>query len=269
MRNRKPLSTSALRNRHKSGKKNKGSPVVFKRQKSDSTVIRQHEIYLKIKQYPGLRKDFWKQKQWWDFAIEKERIVIKIVSKNYKVNNLKIETMKKLGWNVLFINYFDDSGESLESLVKQIEFALDKKNFIEVRSKELNKDLPASECWFQNRIQKEWFWSKMKFALNKPMFGKFIYDLFSEPFRLCIEIDGSVHDNIAQQQKDAFKNTYTRSKGFHIIRVQAYNDESYKDAVLLIEQIVNNSKSKTFKAETQSDFNNTIKELDKSGKLPF
>lgn len=265
---RKPLSTSKLRKRYKKGLLNKGSLDTFKRSKPDSLVIRQHELYQVLKQY-GVKKDFWKLKQWWDFAIETHRIVIKIIPRNYKKNNSLVNAMEGNGWKVLFVTFFDEDKESLSQLIKDVGFALSKPAWIEEKAKELNKELPRSEKWFREKIKDEWFYRKMGFEFNKPMFGRFIYDLFSTKYRLCIEVDGSAHDNPTQQQKDAFKTELTISKGFSIIRVQAYNDESYAAAIRLIEKLIENHGSKTYKTETQSNFNDTLNSLEKSGKLGF
>lgn len=243
-------------------------PGIFVRWKSDSLVLKQYELFPHIKKYRDLRKDFYKLRTWWDFASEKNKIVIKMISPNYKVNNSIVQSMKKLGWNVLFIN-FNNTEEDISKLCEQIEFILSKKDYIETRAGELNDNLPKSERWFKAKIKQEWFYRKMGFEFNKPMFGTFIYDLYSENYRLCIEVDGSIHGTPTQEQKDLFKTNDTISKGFHIIRVQAYNDESYNKAVLLIEQLLGNHKSKTYKVEKQQDFNDTIERIAKSGKLPF
>lgn len=238
--------------------------------KSDHFTHRQHGLYLELnKLFFGfnIQKDFKKTKQWWDLVIQKNKIAIKIMYPNSKPVNT--QALEKLGWRVLYVNFFDDAGISYTKLVGDIKFILTKPVFIQECAIELNKDLPKSEVWFLEKIKKEWFWKKMRFEQNVPLFGNYIYDMFSSKYRLCIEVDGSIHALPEQQTKDNLKNQVTISKGFHIIRVEAFNEKSYAACVLLIEQVIKNFKARKYKIEKQQEINNKIVELEKMGKLGF
>ena len=252
-------------------KKKKVSRKKYERKKSNHYTHRQHEIFLSMRktfkdENVNIIEDFKKARQWWDFAITKCKVAIKIKCSNTRFDPAPLES---LGWKVLTIDFSDTNQSSYNHLIKEIRFVLDKPEWVAERAKSLNDNLPASEEWFLKKIKQEWFWRKMKFEQNVPLFGNYIYDLFSKKYRLCIEVDGSMHDVPEQQVKDNLKNQVTVSKGFHLIRVKAFDQGSYDAAKLLIEQIIENFKSRRFKIEQQQEFNNKIIELNKSGKLGF
>jgi len=205
-------STSEIRRRAKAGTL-RGSQD-FVRIKKDSYVIRQNEIYQKLKHYEGISKDFFKARTWWDFSFHKQRLLIKIIPQTYKVNNATIKLLEAYGWKVLYVRYKDVDGTSFDKLIKDIDFHMSKGDFIKRVSADLNNNLSKSEIWFRDKIKLEPFYNQLDFEFNKPMFGRFIYDLFSAKYRLCVEVDGSVHDLEEVKQKDNIKNNLTISKGF-------------------------------------------------------
>lgn len=249
-------------------KKKKSKRTKYERKKTDHYTYRQHGIYLQLRELfaVGIDRDFKKCKQWWDFAIPEFKIAIKIKCSNTRYN---VEPLERMGWRVLFINFMDSQGTSMEHLIKEIKFVLDKPKFIEKCAERLNNNLPRSEEWLLDKISKEWFFKKLRFEHNVPMFGQYIYDLFSSKYRLCIEVDGKIHEEADQIEKDFKKDQGTISRGFHIIRIKAFDNMSYNSAVLLIEQVIKNFKAKKFKVEQQKEFNEKIIELNKSGKLGF
>ena len=41
-----------------------------------------------------------------------------------------------------------------------------------------------------------------------------------KPKKICIEIDGSIHDTLEQKKKDSQKDSYLNSRGFKVIRIK-------------------------------------------------
>lgn len=133
-------------------------------------------------------------------------------------------------------------GADSTSAMKGILFELGRPEFLETKAEELNNNLPKSEKWFLNKIEKEPIFSKFEFDQNVPLFNKFIYDLFSKKYRVAIEIDGSWHDKPEQKQRDLEKDRAILIKNFIIIRVKAYSQESYNDCVQFLNEIISNPK---------------------------
>ena len=262
-------ATPKLSKRQKNNNRKKKTIKYNTRTKANAYTYKQHGIFLELqKELPMVHiwEDFKKAKQWWDFAFPAIKVAVKIVGPNTKYNS---EYLERLGWRIFTLNYTDNDKKSFNALVKDIKFVLSKSDWLKDRAKDLNDHLPKSEEWLMSKIQKEFFYRKCNFRQNVPMFGRYIYDLFSEKYRICIEVDGSVHNTEEQQTKDYRKNQETITKGFHIIRIKAFDDASYDSAILLIKQVIANYKSKTFRSEKQKEINDTIIRLEQTGKLPF
>lgn len=238
-----------------------------KRFKDDGFVMVQYKLHSILEELE-FKKDLWKYNEWWDLYHNTKRIVIKIVKDNETIDAINI--MKYYGWEVLTIT-FDEvkSDQGIKKLMGMVKTYLKRDNFVEGRAKELNRDVPKSEVWFRSKIEQEPFFKDMRFEYNKPMFGRYIFDAFSKKYRLCIEVDGSIHDTDTQIVKDDRKDNVTRVKGFHIVRIKAFDDKSYNEAIGLIQHVVKNKRSRNFKLEIQEDINSKIQELEKKGKLGF
>lgn len=249
----------------KKPKKNK-RPKKRVRNKSDFFVVRQIEVqnYLKYK-ITGLKRDYFKARTWFDFADVKHKVVVSIVGRKGPNQEIK-KKMEILGWKILYIKFTDPNNESIKKFIVDLNFIRGKEKFIEKRADELNSNLNKSEQWFIDKISMEWFYKRMGFRFNVPMFGSFIYDLYSAKYRLCIEVDGSIHDLERIKIKDELKNKATRNKGFNIIRVKAYDEESYKESIELINMLLKNRK---LKLEKQQVFREEIAKIDFKKKMPF
>lgn len=161
-----------------------------------------------------------------------------------------------------------------------------KKEKKELRLKEyadqLNKYLPKSEIWFNDMFVSNWFYKYMQFKTNTPFQG-FIPDLISIKFKLVIEIDGSIHEKEEQKIKDFKKDTKYKKTGYQVIRVIAYNHESYSKCISLINDLLNShginevtvksiteiQKTTSKKALEQEEFKKAINSIDLNKKLPF
>lgn len=93
----------------------------------------------------------------------------------------------------------------------------------------LNKNCPKSEQWFMS-LYKAHFVSKLD-EFNKPFRSKYIPDVSNLVHKYIIEIDGSIHETPEQIEKDRIKDLYYKEHGFVVIRVQAYNNISYIEAI--------------------------------------
>ena len=105
---------------------------------------------------------------------------------------------------------------------------------IETFAKGLNEKVPASEVWFRKKIETEWFFHVLGLEYNR-VFKRYIYDAYSPKYQLAIEVDGSYHELPDQKKKDAVKDRFTAQQGIKIIRIDAYNELSYKSCINEIE----------------------------------
>jgi very-short-patch-repair endonuclease len=117
-----------------------------------------------------------------------------------------------------------------------------KKSLLEFASK-LARNLPKSEKWFFEAFKKSGFprlnsnnQRRVK-ALrigksNKVFQNKYIPDLVNHKLKYIIEIDGSVHQLEEVKRKDERKTRYYMKRGYTVIRIQAYDEESlYKGLI--------------------------------------
>ncbi len=100
---------------------------------------------------------------------------------------------------------------------------LNKREFLKLKAKELNNNLPKSEVWFWEQ------WDKLgmlcdKERRNKPFAG-FIPDVICRDYRYIIEIDGSYHDRPDQIKRDEEKNKVFNSFGYRVFRLKPYNEK--------------------------------------------
>lgn len=115
-------------------------------------------------------------------------------------------------------------------------FRKSKAKWLAVRAKELETRLPKSEQWFRSLYEKEdikrLFKSKVhQDQYNKPFKWNYIPDLINLGYRYVVEIDGSIHDQPDIQIKDIKKNYYFHKRNYVMIRIKAYDEESYKAGI--------------------------------------
>ena len=66
-------------------------------------------------------------------------------------------------------------------------------------------------------------------------FGPYVLDFYCPSIRLCIELDGSVHDSAEQQQKDEERTEFLRQNRIHVLRLR--NEEVEEDVEGALEKI--------------------------------
>lgn len=145
----------------------------------------------------------------------------KVVNKN-EYNPKKIKRRKKR------------VSKSLRKKLKANNFrTLKKQKLLEKYAKELETYLPKSEIWFRDKYRNENIarthkGKRFKDEYNKPYSATYIPDIINEGYKYIIEIDGSVHDRPDIQLNDLKKDHFFIKRGFLVIRIKAYDEESYK-----------------------------------------
>jgi very-short-patch-repair endonuclease len=81
-------------------------------------------------------------------------------------------------------------------------------------------------------------WARLKVRLpGKPIFrrqeaiGPYIVDFYCSKARLVVEVDGGIHGEETNFQKDALRDNWLRTEGFHIYRIPAGDIFSAPDKV--------------------------------------
>lgn len=102
----------------------------------------------------------------------------------------------------------------------------------------LNKNVPASEVWFR-QLYKDHF-SSHKLTIYKDQYnyviGAYIVDMINIGYKYIVEIDGRSHEGEIPQWKDKVRDINLSKKGYTVIRIKAYDLESYK---LALDKILN------------------------------
>lgn len=166
---------------------------------------------------------------------EKHKIVVSLLNRLPDADPVFVSMLKKKSYSHFTFNIHS---EDVKDLISEIDEKV--KNFeqwLDHRADELNDMVIKSEKWFKDKLVKESFYDLLGVEYNKP-FKKFIYDLYSKKYSIAIEVDGSVHDTPEQRAKDMDKDRLTGAYGLHIVRVKAFDEESYKRAVTKIFGII-------------------------------
>lgn len=106
---------------------------------------------------------------------------------------------------------------------RRIERAL----FLSEKARNLNENPPKSEVWFWSLYED---YASEKDERNSPFLGK-IPDILNKKFKYILEIDGSFHESEEQKQKDRLKDKLFSQNGYVVIRVEAFNLESFNQAL--------------------------------------
>ncbi len=106
-------------------------------------------------------------------------------------------------------------------------------------AEKLREKMPASEVWFLELFKNEGIGIYLN---NNIVIGYYIADYVYK--NLIIEIDDPTHDNPEQKLKDCKKDDYYTSKGYKVIRVKAWDQTSYNNAIKQIKSYLNNEYKK-------------------------
>jgi very-short-patch-repair endonuclease len=99
--------------------------------------------------------------------------------------------------------------------------AVRSRSVIRERSRELRREQTEAERELWNGIRG---WGIAKFRRQHPL-DRFILDFYCPSARLCIEVDGSVHDG--KEDRDAARSEVLEARGIAVIRFT--NDEVLHD----------------------------------------
>lgn len=94
-------------------------------------------------------------------------------------------------------------------------------------AKQIEKHTPKSELWFRE-LYKPYHHRDDEY---NQLFGGFIPDVINKFYKYIIEIDGSIHLTEKQKAKDRKKDKRFRDLGYKVIRIEAYNSESFQKAM--------------------------------------
>ena len=101
----------------------------------------------------------------------------------------------------------------------------------------LRKNKPKSEIWFMNKLKEVCFPNVLPIGKSNQVFNnRYIPDILNHKLKFIVEIDGSVHNLESVKEKDSKKNTYYMRRHYQVIRVRAYDDESFFKATLRLAQ---------------------------------
>jgi|694.fasta_scaffold00313_2 very-short-patch-repair endonuclease len=98
----------------------------------------------------------------------------------------------------------------------------------------LNDNLPKSEHWFDELFKSH---SLYPLFLKNQIIDKYIVDVLYIDKKIVIEIDGSYHDQEHQIAKDFIKDMKLKKKGYTVIRVKAYDIDSYNNCITILESL--------------------------------
>jgi very-short-patch-repair endonuclease len=71
----------------------------------------------------------------------------------------------------------------------------------------------------------------LRFRRQHPV-GAYVVDFYAASTRLCVEVDGEVHDRSDRPARDAERDHFMRSNGYRLCRVSAHDVLGDLDAVI-------------------------------------
>lgn len=101
----------------------------------------------------------------------------------------------------------------------------------------LNKNLPKSEQWFQSLFKQTDLYHNFYIHFNYAK-GKYIFDVYHIQHKYAIEVDGSYHDTNAAIIRDWYKDQFAIKHGIKLIRIKAYNLDSYNKGIEEIREYI-------------------------------
>jgi very-short-patch-repair endonuclease len=100
---------------------------------------------------------------------------------------------------------------------------------LEARARVLRHSPTRAEDFLWNGLRG---WKLAKFRRQHPV-DRFILDFYCASAKLCIEVDGGIHDE--QQERDAARTEYLSARGIRVIRFT--NDEVLGDMRSVLRRI--------------------------------
>ena len=97
-------------------------------------------------------------------------------------------------------------------------------------AKNIEKNVPKSELWFRE-IYKPYHHFQDQYNI---VFASYVPDVINKYYKYIIEIDGSIHELDSVKEKDIKKTKCYNSLGYTVIRIKAFNIESFEIAMQII-----------------------------------
>jgi very-short-patch-repair endonuclease len=111
---------------------------------------------------------------------------------------------------------------------------LQKNKFLRDAVKRLNESTPNSELWFKELY---WDFKHEDDQFNQLLYNAYIPDIHNVTFKYIIEIDGSIHNRADVAAKDKVKETKWKRSGYDVIRIVAYNFDSFIEGMTKLKLI--------------------------------
>ena len=102
-----------------------------------------------------------------------------------------------------------------------------------IKRKELRKHSTAAECVLWNAIKNKQVES-LRFRRQHSI-GPYIMDFYCPSIKLCIELDGGIHEQLAEHNRDDIRTQYINQQGITILRFT--NSTVYYNINSIIESI--------------------------------
>jgi very-short-patch-repair endonuclease len=97
---------------------------------------------------------------------------------------------------------------------------------VRLQARALRRQMTAAEAELWNGLRG---WGFAKFRRQHPV-DRFILDFYCPAARLCVELDGSVHD--AQADRDEARTAVLEARGIHVLRFRNHEVETDCRSVL-------------------------------------
>lgn len=132
-----------------------------------------------------------------------------------------------------------------------------KLEIVENFAKELRKNIPKSEKWFLKELDK--IGLELPDMQHNELFGLYIPDFMIKDLKVIIEVDGYVHNKSEVKKRDAEKDEFYKNNGYEIIRVKAYDEDSFKQCLVRLLDAIERRKKVKLKRNTKENKFRTVR----------
>ncbi|WP_099240078.1 endonuclease domain-containing protein [Synechococcus sp. BDU 130192] len=97
------------------------------------------------------------------------------------------------------------------------------------RARQLRKTMTKGEIILWQHLRKKQILG-VSFLRQRPI-DQFIVDFYCKDWMLAIEIDGSSHDSLAAQERDAYRQAKLEALGVSFLRFSEYDAQNHPEAI--------------------------------------
>ncbi|ANV85719.1 DNA methylase [Picosynechococcus sp. PCC 7003] len=98
------------------------------------------------------------------------------------------------------------------------------------RARQLRKTMTRGEVILWQHLRKKQILG-VSFLRQRPI-DQFIVDFYCKDWMLAIEIDGSSHDSLAAQERDAYRQAKLEALGVSFLRFSEYDAQNHPEAIV-------------------------------------